>query len=99
MREIEKNPMYYDGAALKPVLRYIHFCKKYEFVFFEWLPIAFVSFMSDVEKLKTSFFLAHKNDLPISKPLIAFVIYSALYYLFMQISQPSLDKRLLEAKA
>ena len=69
------------------------------FVFFEWLPIAFVSFMSDVEKLKTSFFVAHKNDLPISKPLIAFVIYSALYYLSMQISQPSLEKRLLEAKA
>ena len=57
MREIEKNTMCYDGAALKPVLRYIDFCKKYEFVFFEWLPIAFVSFMSDVEKLKNSFFL------------------------------------------
>ena len=55
--EVEKNTMCYDGAALKSVLRYIHFCKKYEFVFFEWLPIAFVSFMSDVEKLKTSFFL------------------------------------------
>ena len=33
------------------------FAKNMSFVFFEWLPIAFVSFMSDVEKLKTSFFL------------------------------------------